>query len=35
MRDLNEKPYPREEAEAATYLVELAGSGDEPVGFLS
>ncbi|WP_420237677.1 hypothetical protein ACOBR2_19100 [Telmatobacter bradus] len=36
MRDLNEKPYSREEAEAAKYLDELAGvgGGDDPVGFL-
>lgn len=36
MRDLNEKPCFREEAEAAKYLDELAGigGGDDQVGFL-
>lgn len=36
MRNLDEKPYSREEAEVAKYLMELAGigGGDDPVGFL-
>lgn len=36
MRNLDEKPYSQEEAEAAKYLMELTGldGGDDPVGFL-
>ncbi len=36
MRNLDEKPYSKEEAEVAKYLMELTGigGGDDPVGFL-
>jgi len=36
MRNLDEKPYSREEAEVAKYLMELTGigGGDDPIGSL-